>query len=487
MKISDFLSPLFKVIPMNMKIGTPRYQKPRPLCHPDEKLLLYNLSIVDVEKGQIAKANSLLIQGGKITLLPKGNKKPEADVAVDLGGAYVMPGLINAHCHMTLPCGLALGPIPLMTYMRQVERNAEECIKHGVTTVRDMLAMSDWLVRLKEKISRGDVIGPRILTSCALDVAGGYGHDMAILPDSRFIKTADTPATAKEAVSRAFDEGADLIKIFQQPVSLMLPGKPLPTMDVPTLAAVRNEAARRNMTIGMHHTKLSGLQKGIEAEVPCFDHLARDYEVPDAEISKMVDLGAYVIPTITASFGLSQYRQGDPFWNTPLMQEVEELRSEMLPAMMKEYCEPAFVGPTLKMYARYRDPKSYEKWHLMPWPDQKHFTSAIALGSQNAKKYYEAGVKLGAGNDGGIPFVYPGSMGLELYMMERAGIKTADVLKAATAGNAAILGLENELGTIAKGKIADLAVFAVNPLETAENTCSPTMVFKSGELVFKKG
>ncbi len=126
--------------------ATPRYIKPDPLTDPDEKLLLTNASIIDVHTGMLREENQILIQNGRIAdLFLDSGSEVTADYTVDIDGAYVTPGLINAPCHISMQPSLSLDSIfKLMLFgNRQVERNAEECIKHGVTTVRDMAANGD--------------------------------------------------------------------------------------------------------------------------------------------------------------------------------------------------------------------------------------------------------------------------------------------------------------------------------------------------------
>ncbi len=395
---------------------TPRYTSPRRWTRPEEKLLLRNASLIDVEKGRVREERHLLLQHGRIAslLTDEGSRRIKADREKDLGGAYVMPGIINAHCHMTLPGGVGFGPRPLMAFKRQLERGAEECIKHGVTTVRDMLALSDWLEDLREKIAQGQVVGPRIVRCCAMDVKDSYGDHMVFLSDSRFWKEVNSPSEAREAVREAVDEGADFIKIFQQPREIVLPGGDLPVMDTETMGAICDEAARYGKTAALHHTTLSGIRKGLEAGVPCFEHLLRDRPVTDDEIQKLKDTRAFLIPTISTPFGLAHNRQGDPYWGKGLLPEIVEMRSRIMPALIREHCEPEFVSSSLKYFKKFSNRESYEKRHLLPHPDQRQFTAALVVGAENGKRYYQAGVTLGCGNDGGVPFAFPGAMDLEM-------------------------------------------------------------------------
>ena len=93
-------------------------------------------------------------------------------------------------------------------------------------------------------------------------------------------------------------------------------------------------------------------------------------------------------------------------------------------------------------------------------------------------------MNFGCGNDGGISFVPPGAIGFEMVLLEKQGFNPAHVLKMATLNNAKILGVEKDIGIIENGKLADLAIFSKNPIETLENIQNPKMVFKNGQLVY---
>lgn len=463
---------------------TPRMVRPEKLTQSREKLQLVNASIVDVERGRLRPERSLLLSDGKIAALGDPGGEIQADRTVDLENAYVIPGLINAHCHMTMAGGIGFAPGLLMALRRQLERGAEECVRHGVTTVRDMLAIGDWLESLKDKISRQLVIGPRIHTCCAISVDGGYGDSMSYLRDERFFKIADTPIQAADAVKAAFDEGADFIKLFQQPQAILMPIRPLPVMDLPSMRAIVNEAEKQGRSVALHQAATESFFKGLEAGVTCFEHVVRNRDLNDEEIRRIQDYGRPSVPTLAAPFGLAHDRRGDPYWKSENMERLLKLRRKMMPWLIREFCEPEFVEASLDFFHRLSDPMSYERRHIVPWPDQKVFTSAVAVGTGNAMKLYDAGLPMGCGNDGGVPFAFSGALALEMLLMELAGMKPADVLCSATATNAHILGLEKEVGTIEIGKIADLAVFDNNPLATARHLFRPRMVFQDGQLSY---
>ncbi|MBI9076995.1 MAG: amidohydrolase family protein [Desulfatibacillum sp.] len=469
---------------------TNRYQLPEAFTRPDEKLALTNVSIVDVQTGTIRRENCILIQQGRIAGLFTREQWPsiQADREMDLHGAYVMPGLINAHCHMTAPCGIAVGPSALFSYKRQVERNAEECVKHGVTTVRDMLSVADWVSGiqwLQDRIDRGKIAGPRILRSVAIDINNGYGDMLTNFSTWESWYNVGSIKEAKKAVRSAAAHGADTIKLFQQETKLLMPCDDMPLMDRETVAAVCEEAARSGLPVAMHHMELGGLSKGLYGGVTTLEHMVCDGPIPDEAIEKLLENETFMVPTITIPYGYAYPMNGDENWGTESTTFYENLRADTLPGFLEEFCEPTFAEGTMGFYHKYSDPKSYEKRHIIPWVCPKIFNAFANQGVENIKTLYQAGVKFGCGNDGGVPFVFPGNLGFEMLLLEEAGLKTADILKMATINNAHVIGMEKDLGAVETNKIADLAVFAHNPLETAGNALKPAMVFQAGQVVFQ--
>ncbi len=468
---------------------TPRQTRPEPLTRPEESLLLTHCTVVDVVSGQALPDRAVLIQNHRIQQVfpPEAPRPAGVHRVLDLQGAFLMPGIINAHCHMTLPGGFGFGLGTLLAYTRQLERHAEECVKHGVTTVRDMLAVSDFLADLRQKIGHGEILGPRIHWSAAMDVDDGYTDRMIVyFKEKPFWYKVGTPQQGRRAVQQAVDRGADFIKLFQQPRELVMPGETVPVMDLATTAAIQEEAEKHGKYVALHHTTLDGLNMGLAAGVPSLEHMTTDQGIPEAAARKILDNRHTLVPTASVAFALAYARAGDPNWGKGFSVRIAQERPRYMPDLIEEFCEPELCASTQKYYHRLCDPASFERWHLLPWPDPTVMNAAANDGAVNIRELYRAGAIFGCGNDGGVPLIFPGAMYLEMQLLEEQEIKPADILRMATINNARLLRRESDLGTVEAGKLADLAVFVENPLETMKHLQKPEMVFLDGRLAYKR-
>lgn len=469
---------------------TDRYELPSDSCQVkrDDKVLFTNVHVVDVKNGRLFKEKNLLVKDEKILTLLYDKEVPNVgyDKLIDCKGTYVMPGLINAHCHITMPCGLGYSIEFLMAMKRQAERNAEECIKHGVTTVRDMMSVFSWLDYLKEEISRDKLIGPDIISSCALGNEGGYLRQVSRFSNKKNWKTVNTPEEARKAVKKSHDEGSDLIKIFQQRFELFLPGDEIPYMDLFTIAAVCDEAAKYSKPVAVHHTEFFGLENGLKGGVSSFEHMVCDEYITDEYVKRLQDSGAFLVPTASVPFSLMFESGRDPHWGKGRIPRMLELRERLFPGIFNEFCEPEIARSNKRMFKKLSDPGFYDKRHFLMYPDPAIQTKGADIGAYNTEFLYNSGVKFGCGNDGGVPFVFPGAMALEMFILEDSGFKTADILKMATINNAEILKIENHVGTVEQGKKADLVFYSNNPLNTVSSLSKPLLVFKKGRLVYRQ-
>ncbi len=451
---------------------------------PGSGLLLKNGRIVDVEEDRIVYPGHILIRDKIIEEVSEDSDIPPADITIDLQGSYVMPGLINNHCHLTFPGVTDLGIKFFLSLGRQIDRNAEECLRHGVTTVRDMLGFPDVIERMKRDIAKGRLLGPRILRGTAIQVKGGYGSPFSWLGGDSMISIVGSGQEVRDAVKRACDEGADFIKTFLQYNQLWIPTNPIPVLSDEELFAIKDEAERHGRVVAIHHTNIEGFRRALRAGIPSFEHMPRDELLTDTDIGAFVKKGFSIIPTASVAWALSYRRNGDPYSDHPDVTEIIENRMGRLEKMLDEFAEEGIKEIALKYFKRFSDPEYFDRWHLMLTPEPKIFNSAAVIGNQNLHRLAKAGALMGCGNDGGVPFLFPGGMALEMGILQRSGIRPKDILKMATINNAKILRMSDRIGSIQKGKLADIVILSANPFEDTENLWGIEKVFLEGQLKF---
>lgn len=476
---------LFDVASTGCAEFTPKL-KPADFKTPDGAgLLLKNLNLVNLKEGNIIYPSHILIRGKTIEEITYGNECPECDITLDLNGKYAMPGIINAHCHMTLPGAFGLRLRFLISLKRQIERNAEECLRHGVTTVRDMLGFPSALDALQKAIADGKLLGPRILRNTAIQVDSGYAEALSMIGGKRMIIGVHSHDGVRDAVKYACHNNADFIKTFLQYNQLWLPGKQLPVLDDKMLQTIVDEAEKQNKIVALHHTSLEGFRRGLKAGIHSLEHMAIDNLLTDEDIELFLKCNAGIIPTASVAWALSFKRNGDPFSEAKEVKEIIEDRKERIVSHLNEFAEPGVKEVALAYLEKFSDPSYFDKKHLMLTPEPKFFNAAAVIGNKNLLRLVEGGALIGCGNDGGIPFVFPGSMTLEMVILQRFGIKPADILKMATINNAKILRMADRIGSISRGKLADIVVLSANPLEDITNTAKIEKVFFEGTLKYE--
>ena len=458
-----------------------------------EKVLLKNAEIVDVVGGMVLHKRGLLMRDGRITdiVTQKNLDGIQADKVIDVDGLYVIPDLINAHCHITLPLCLAAGMDILLSLGRQAERNFEECITHGVTTVRDAGTMPKLMRGYMDRVENGDLLGPRVYSAGAfVNVPGGYPSYLNLPPVlarkwGNFLIMPKTAHEASEAVKVNVDWGCNFIKTAFDDRSLFVGQKPLPILEDDQLKAVLKEAHANGVKVSAHHRFRRGFQRAIEFEMDGMEHVSADEVLDDKEVEAFAAGGCFIVPTAQVGWSLSGYSYGDPYLDDPLVQQSLANRLETIKSVYPAFSEPAVHKALMRFESDYRDPSFVEKRHLMYTLDPTIFTKALVVGQENINKLFHAGVLIGAGNDGGVPQVAPGDLGRELLLLSQTtDLEPMDALRAGTINNARILGVEEELGSVEVGKLADLVLLPGNPLECMDHVLHPDAVFKEGRLLY---
>ncbi|MGY8920127.1 MAG: amidohydrolase family protein [Flavobacteriales bacterium] len=397
--------------------------------------------IIDTDSGKILKNKTIVVSSGKIVAIKNGyvSAVNSKDNVIDLKSKTVMPGLIDLHVHIE-------SEYNPQKYMNAFTANdadiaygaleyAKVTLMAGFTTVRD-LGGSGVNISLKNAIAKGKVIGPRIFTAGkAIGTTGGHadptnGWKNSIKgdpgPKEGVINSVDE---AKKAVRQRYKDGSDNIKITATGgvMSIAKNGQN-PQFTLEEIKSICDTAKDYGMIVAAHAHGDEGIQRAIIGGVTTIEHGTL---MSDKSMELMIEHGTYYVPTITAG---------------------------------KEVAAKAKI-------------KGYYDELVVP--------KALAIGPKiqaTFKKAYKAGVKIAFGSDAGV---YPhGINGKEFGYMNEVGMPAIECIQSATTTNALILGMENDLGQIKEGFIADIVATEDNPLENISTMENVVFVMKEG-VVYK--
>ncbi len=362
---------------------------------------------------------------------------------IDLGGAYLMPGLINAHVHL---CGsgkpMSAGgagdlidkvvgnPVGMWALRRMIRGHAQAQLASGVTTVRSVGDPGFADVDVRDAVNAGKYPGPRLLTSgVGVTVPGGHGAGL-------FAHSAKTPEEAREIVRTCFARKCDLVKLFITGgvFDAEVEGEPGVLRMSPEVArAAVGEAHKLGLPAAAHIESAEGVRVGLEAGVDTIEHGA---ELDDELIALFKKNGVGRASSLTCTV-------------SPALPFVE-----LAPEKTKSTEVQKVNGRIV-----------YE---------------GIVRAAQQA---LAAGIPVGLGTDSSCPYITHYDLWREVVYFERlVGASRQMALHTATLGNARILGLGEETGSVEEGKAADLIVTKANPLENLEALRDVSMVMVRGKL-----
>ena len=373
--------------------------------------VLWKVRLLDLEAGIATERRALTIDNGRISAIDDaaGELPPEAR---DFDGATVLPGLIDAHCHVlsSTERSPGFGPPPLLH--GEAPRPAalghyilaaagKRIVQSGFTTVRDVGSHDDEASALKLAVDLGIVPGPRILTCGRIVSATAPG---GVIFGSMY-READGPWEMRKAVREQIRRGADYIKFMATGARSVLAEDPEPAqMTLEEMTAIVDEAHRMGRRVAAHAEGLAGTRWAIEAGADTIEHglsLHRDPGLLDA----MAARGTILVPTLSTFHDLAERLSSD--FAAPLVEQAKRQLEESLR------------------------------------------TVAAARA---------AGVILALGYDSGPP----GASANELLRLTEAGLSPTEALRAATIGGAAALG-SSDLGRVSVGATADLVVVNGRP------------------------
>lgn len=459
---------------------------------------LKNGRILDVINGRYFDAGTrIILQNGTIEAMPglKGELNGfKPDFSIDLGGRTVMPSLYNTHCHLASVTPTMIPGLRDMKRIKrqvgyQLENDMAECLAHGITHVRDAWESDLRQNRiLKERISKGEIPGPRILQAVAIGQPGAYLQEKSLksrilMPHTdtskEYAGTLTIPINAdeqqvREAVDIAIDErGADVIKIEDQATSLFT-RKPLPVMTIEQLSAVADQARRRGVQSMMHHSSLDSFRRGVQAGMSSLEHEPWDALLTQEDVEAFKASGCIIDPTISIFYTFFSWKlAGSQTKDHPELDRLTAFRDSTytFASIADEYFIPELRADVMNGYKRCVDGKP-KMMGIIDVSGMYGWDTFAVNAFENFCLLYENGVPMTTSNDT-MPPCTAAMMNLELRMMEHVlkgkpngkQLSGAEAVKIATINSAHSLGLEDEFGSIETGKTADLVILDGDPLE----------------------
>jgi imidazolonepropionase-like amidohydrolase len=389
--------------------------------------------LVDGRGGAAVENAVVIIEGERITAAgPAAQiKVPEGARRISVGARTLLPGLIDAHVHLkgwrsSNPNDVLITPLPLAAL-----RAAADCrrlLYAGFTTVRDCGGCLG--PNLRDAIAAREIPGPRILTAYrGLSQTGRVEKVTWAVDITPLRQEVDGVDECRRVVREHIGLGADLIKVsitgrVYAPQSD--PGQTAYTME--EIRAIVDEAHRMGRLVAAHAQATQGIKNGILGGVDSIEH---GIYLDEEACQWMRERNTALVPTLAYFYRIATLGEG--------------------------LGSPAYA---------IRKAKEVVEAHM------KSFALAMRMG-----------IRIGMGTDfEGSPLFPHGENGMEVELMVQAGMSAPDVIVAATATNAAILGIDKKLGTIEPGKIADLIAVPGNPLKDISALRRVEFVMKEGRV-----
>lgn len=391
--------------------------------------------MLDVESGRVLQNQVILIDGERISAVGAAGVTaiPAGARVVDLTASTVLPGLIDAHVHLTsnprLHGYMALSSSDMRSAMYGV-RAARDTLNAGFTTVRNVGASGYADIALRDAINDGDMPGPRMLTAgYALGIQGGHCDNNLLAPEYKDvgIGVADGPWAARAKVREMTKYGADLIKICATGGVLSkgdAAGAQQYTLE--EMQAIVGEAHKLGRRVAAHAHGASGISDAIRAGVDSVEHAS----LIDAEGIRLAkEKGTWLVMDI----------YNDDY----ILGEGE--KAGFLPESLAKEKE---IGQ---------------------------------LQRDNFKRAYTAGAKMAFGSDAGV---YPhGDNGKQFFYMVKYGMTPMAAVQAATINAAELLGWKDKVGSIKAGKFADIIAVSGDPMADVGVLAKVAFVMKGGAVV----
>ncbi|MDR9415878.1 MAG: amidohydrolase family protein [Gracilimonas sp.] len=403
-----------------------------------QQTIIHAGTLIDGVSDEVYSDVSIIITDNVISAVEDGFVDgDESDTIIDLRDKTILPGLIDLHVHLESETN----PKKYMEQFTFDEADfafrstayAKRTLMAGFTTVRE-LGGSGVNTALRDAINQGFVDGPRILsvgksiatTGGHADPTNGWKQDLMGSPGPRE-GVINGEAEAREAVRQRYKNGADHIKITATGgVLSVAKSGDAPQFFMDEVNAIVETANQYGMHVAAHAHGAEGMKRAVEAGVLTIEH---GTHMTEEVMDLMIEKGTYYVPTISAGKWVAEKAKVDGYYPELVVPKALE------------------IGPKIQ---------------------------------STFEKAYKYGVKIAFGTDAGV---FPhGINGKEFGYMTEVGMPAMEAIQSATSVAATVLGLQEKIGTIEEGKMADIVATDSNPLEDISTLEKVSFVMKDGKI-----
>jgi len=426
-------------------------------------------AVIDVESGRTLRDQTVVVRGSRIESVG-----PAARVAVPTGarvvdgrGKFVIPGMWDMHVHAAFPQFEGLF-MPLLAV-------------NGITGAREMFSRIDWVESTRARIGRGELVGPRIV---------GSGHIIDGSPPMLGgTVVARDAAEGRHAVDSLAAAGADFIKVYSR-------------LTPDAFAGIADEAKRRGIPFAGHVPSLVTVDEASAAGMASIEHMTGVVNacspLPPAQAGLVAE--AVAQKGWEASYAVSQsldslvYARYDPAVCRALARRLAQRGTVVVPTLVTLHAASFLDDTTFAHDPRLRyTPRGMSTgWSPLTNPRLRTVSAADWANSHRqynrlleaARVLHENGVRFMAGTDLITPYTFAGfSLHEELERLVGIGFTPLQALQSATIEPARFLKMTDSLGTVARGKVADLVVLDADPLADIRNVGGIHAVVLNGRLI----
>ena len=392
---------------------------------------LKNAYLIDGTGKEPIPQCTILMEHGKFKEIGTDIPVPSGAMVMDLQGKTVIPGLIDAHVHIS---GSSMLDRPGMSHLvpsYDFAEMREGCLRWGVIAVRSCGHFMEETLAFRDGVNNGTIKrSPRVcLSGPMFQSRGGHPCYTVFMSDPEVEQYAcaviDDDTQIEPIIRQSKEQGADFTKIFYAHLNKMDYPNPVPRISKQILKEIIDISHQYGLSVTVHVDCPAEMLDAVQCGADCIEHMIGAGELENKISDELIDLtkksGAVVDPTMIS------IKRFDPMGSAPSI-----------------------------------------------WDAVK----------EAVRKCYDAGIPMAVGCDAGIPFVPFGeAVHDEMACLNEAGIPPLEVITMATGGNAKLLKMEDHIGTIEPGKDADLIVLGKDPLEDIRNTKTIQLVVSKGKIV----